>query len=213
MKVIAHRGWSQGDGENTMEFFTRTLGDNRVEGVELDIWGDSTRGILVTHNRPEEDQPSLPLQNVLNLFQSTTHEIFIECKMFSESTFQEIITTIKKYHLERRAVLFGFPEIARLFPWDKRDGIRLGIISKYPWNIKRDIETYNPDTILFGWNTKSERLAFKIWWSVFSSISKIVKKYPQIKFVAGVMFNEKDRLWLEKQGIYAATADKPFVWK
>jgi len=68
---------------------------------------------------------------------------------------------------------------------------------------------HGPDMVLFGWGNKKERFMFKIFWKFFS-LKSIFSKYPSIKFIVGVAYGEKDRLWISKHdGIYGATADMP----
>ena len=210
MKIFAHRGWSAGENENTLISFKKSV-DADFDGVEFDIrYGIDGQRIVVSHD-PATSTDVLGLEGALLFLRETRFEILIEFKEYTDGIYGEVIEMLRKYNLEDRSTLFAFPGVAEKFPWKNREGVKLGIIAPYPHHIKKYIEAYHPDVVLFGWGTKRERMLFKIIWSLYS-LPQMFKKYPQIKFIIGVAFTQKDKVWLEKQtGLYCYTADFPLL--
>ena len=217
MKIIAHRGWSSGKNENTLKAFQKAV-DNNLDGVEFDVrWSINKQNLIISHD-PENLGPrdlnnkALGLEEGLKFLADKNLELWIELKECDERLFSRLIDLLKKNNLIQKSLVFAFREVAESFNWQNRE-VQLGIIVEYPWKIKGNIRKYNPDSILMGWDdrwwTKS---VFKFLWSVFS-FDKLSKKYPNIKFVAGVVKNNSDHDWISRQkGLYSCTADKPFEW-
>ena len=52
MKLIAHRGWSEGPQENSAAAFERAAEDERIAGVEFDVRRAADGGTLVVSHDP-----------------------------------------------------------------------------------------------------------------------------------------------------------------
>lgn len=208
MKTFAHRGWSAGEEENTLSAFEKSVASG-LDGAEFDVrLSADGRSIILSHDRTN-DNSVLRLDDTLKYLKETEMELFIEVKEYSEKLFELLVEHLRQYGLVERATIFGFPKDAKLFPWTTRQDIKLGIIAPYPQDIRKYIETYNPEMVLLGWGNKKERLQFKIAWT-FLSLKRIFTKYPLVKFVIGVAYTEKDKQWLSRQfGLYGITADLP----
>lgn len=204
-KIIAHRGWSKGDGENTINAFKKAVLNN-MNGVEFDIrWHANGDRIIVSHDFTD-NVDVLTFKEALEYLKDKNLEIFIEFKEYSDKLFNEITSLLESYGLKDKTVLFGFRNIATRFPFNDRKGFKLGIIS-YPWNIKKDILKFNHDFIMMGYTSFLTKIAFKLYWGIFS-LSSIFRKYPDKKFVIGVTRSEKEREWiLRERGLYAITID------
>lgn len=211
MKTFAHRGWALGEIENTLVGFEKSA-QAGFDGVEFDVrFGPDGRTVILSHNAATGSVPTLTLGEALTHLQSSDMELLIEFKEYSDKLFELVIEHLQQHYLLSKATIFAFPEIAALFPWTNRAGVKLGIIAPYPQDIEKYIRLYYPDMVLMGWGTKKERLQFKIVWSVMS-LKKIFKKYANVKFVIGVAFQEKDKAWLSKQsGLYGFTGDMPLL--
>jgi glycerophosphoryl diester phosphodiesterase len=62
MKLIAHRGWSAGEDENTLAAFARAARDDRIAGVEFDVChAVDAMTLVVSHD------PPLHIENTLTL--------------------------------------------------------------------------------------------------------------------------------------------------
>jgi glycerophosphoryl diester phosphodiesterase len=202
MKIFAHRGWSAGRGENTLEAFKKSEAAG-LDGVEFDVRFEN---IILSHDYTN-DNGTLAFEDALKFLETTTLEILIEFKEYTPEFFARVTGLILKYGMADRTTVFAFPEITRDFPWGESRKVALGIISKYPHHLKRDIETYKPDMVLLGWGNKRERFLFKLVWNVLS-LSRTIKKYPRTKFVAGVAYDTRDIAWLATQGLHGATTDR-----
>ncbi|OIO30677.1 hypothetical protein AUJ77_02620 [Candidatus Nomurabacteria bacterium CG1_02_43_90] len=210
MKIFAHRGWSAGENENTLLAFKNSANAD-LEGIEFDIrYSTDGQSVVVSHD-PATSMHVLELEEAL-LFLSVTHlELLIEFKEYTPDLYVKVGEILRKYNLEERTTLFAFHSVAEKFPWENRGKVKLGIIAPYPHHIKKYIEAYHPDVVLFGWATKRERTLFKIIWSV-CSLPRIFAKYPHVKFIIGVAFTKKDKVWLDTQtGLYCCTADFPLL--
>lgn len=208
MKTFSHRGWAAGSIENTLLAFKKSA-EADLAGVEFDVrYGTDGRTVVCSHdktNNPDE----LSFDAALQHLSGTNLELLIELKEYSDDFYREVVSLIRKNNHVDQTTLFGFPDVAKLFPWQNRDGIRLGVISLYPQDISRDVEMYNPDMVLLGWGTKNERLQFRFVWT-FLSLASFFKKYAAVKFVIGVAYSEADKKWLSRQqGIYGITIDMP----
>lgn len=213
IKVVAHRGWSVGEEENTLNAFKKSYQKKGVFGVEFDVrWSTKRDRVVIAHDLDILDR-ALNLDVGLGFLSQTNLELFIEMKEFDESLFLKIIESLDNYNLKSKTIIFGFKEVATKFPWNNKKGVRLGIISKYPWEIKKDIFTFNPDFVLMGWDDRRwTKIVFKLIWNIFS-LTNLCKKYIDTNFVIGVAKTSGDYKWLLKQkGIYGITADHPFEW-
>lgn len=81
MKLIAHRGWSAGPGENSLAAFARAARDGRISGVEFDVClaADSDT-LVVSHDPPRHVENALTLDAALSLLSPTDFELFVEVK-------------------------------------------------------------------------------------------------------------------------------------
>ncbi|MCK1638554.1 glycerophosphodiester phosphodiesterase [Bradyrhizobium sp. 157] len=81
MKLIAHRGWSAGRGENSLAAFVRAARDGRISGVEFDVCraADSDT-LVVSHDPPRHVENALTLDAALSLLSPTDLELFVEVK-------------------------------------------------------------------------------------------------------------------------------------
>lgn len=210
MKIFTHRGWSAGEIENTLSAFKKSA-DAHSYGVEFDVrYGPLGKTVVCAHDKVA-DNKALSLDEALQYLKQTDMELLIELKEYSDEFYADVVGSLRKHNLVNRTNLFGFAPEAQLFPWKARQDIKLGIIAKYPHDIKKYIELYNPDVVLLGWGNKKERLQFMTAWA-FLSLRKTFEKYPTIKFVIGVAYTENDRKWLSKQqGLYGITADMPLL--
>jgi glycerophosphoryl diester phosphodiesterase len=73
MKLIAHRGWSAGRGENSLAAFARAARDGRVSGVEFDVClaADSDT-LVVSHDPPRHVENALTSMRHCRFFQRLT---------------------------------------------------------------------------------------------------------------------------------------------
>ncbi len=209
MKIFAHRGWAEGEIENTLLAFEKSANAG-FDGVEFDVrYGADGKTIVLSHDPGDTLAPSL--EDALQYLKSTNLELLIELKEYSDDFFVLLTQQLRKFDLVDRTTIFAFPEICTHFPWKLRQDIRLGIIAPYPGDIKKCIEKYNPDMVLMGWGNKKERLQFKFAWSMLS-LAKTFAKYPAVKFIVGVAYKEGDKHWLsKKKGLHGFTADMPLL--
>lgn len=210
MKIFAHRGWSAGLGENTISAFKKSV-DEEVDGVEFDVrYGVDGETVILSHDKTG-DSSALTLDEALRYLQTTNLELLIEFKEYSDEFYALVVECLRKYNLVGRATIFAFPKEAKHFPWTDRKDIKMGIIAPYPKDIRKFIEAYSPDMILFGWGNKRERLKFKLAWAVLS-LAKTFARYPSVKFSIGVAYGKEDARWLVRQkGLYGITADLPLL--
>lgn len=205
MKIFSHRGWAAGKGENTLAAFRRSNGAG-LSGVEFDVRLGPKGAIVVSHDHTK-DEGVLTLEQALEYLQTTALELLIEFKEYSPAFFTRVVALLDRYGVTDRSTIFAFSGVSRHFPWEERRTVRLGIISQYPHHIKRDVKKYHPDMVLLGWVTKTERFLFKLVWSILS-LAETTKKYPALRFVVGVAYNDSDVAWLaEKQSLYGVTRD------
>lgn len=208
MKIFAHRGWSAGLGENTMPALRKAVGIG-TDGVEFDVRLSVDGQTVVLSHDLVDDNLKPTLEEALRFIKPTGLEVLIELKEYSDEFYASVIEHIYRHDLSGRTTVFAFLKEAKQFPWLDRKDIKLGIIAPYPRDIKKYIEAYKPDMVLLGWGNKKERLQFKLVWNVFSLV-RTFAKYPSVKFVIGVAYNEKDAGWLSRQsGLYGITADLP----
>ena len=200
MKIIAHRGWSSGDEENTLAAIRRAATEPSVSGVELDIHRSDDGGLAVSHGRPHPGAAGF--DEVAQFISETTLEAFVELK--EPGIAPEAARRLASAGLGSRAVIFGPGEF--LEDWDGERQVGLGVIAPYPWQIPRLAATHAPDMILLGWDERAwTRLAFRAWWSVFS-LRRMGQRHSAAVAV-GVARRASDLRWLHRQGIDAAVAD------
>ena len=212
VKVIAHRGWSAGKEENTINAFIKAY-DKGVCGVEFDVrWASDKKLPIVSHD-PSEHKNALCLNECIEFLSSTQFDLYIEMKEHDEELFSEVIKLLEKFNLKERTLVFGFKHVAESFPWGDTD-VSLGIITKYPWHIKKDVKRFQPDFVLTGWDYRWwTRPVFKFMWATAFSMKRFAKKHDGVKFVAGIAMSKGDYKWLAKRkGLHACTVDKPFDW-
>jgi len=205
MKLIAHRGWSEGGQENTAAAFARAAADARVAGVEFDVCRAADTGALVvSHDPPARAQAALSLDAALSLLAPTRLELFVEIKQ--PGLAEAVIARLVAHGLAARSVVFAFAPVARTFPWEGAGPVRLGIIAPYPWQLGRIVREHAPDVLFLGWDARAwTRLAFRTWWSVFS-LEDMARRH-RLPVVAGIVQRAGDLDWLARQNIYAAVAD------
>ncbi len=210
MKSFAHRGWSAGAGENTIEAFKKSK-EAGIDGVEFDIrYGVDGKTIVVIHNRAK-DNKVLTFEEALNYLRETELELLIECKEYEERFYKLAVDFVKQFGLEKRVTFFAFPHIASKFPWNEPREHKLGIIAPLPQHIAKYSQMYKPDMILLGWGDRIQRFAFKLVWSLVS-LPRVIQAMPKVRLVVGVAFTKADVLWLSKQGgLYGYTIDNPNI--
>ena len=127
MKLIAHRGWSAGPGENSLAAFARAAREGRISGVEFDVClaADSDT-LVVSHDPPRPVENALTLDAALSLLSPTDLELFVEVK--ETGLVSRVIERLVASNLARRSVVFAFAAVARSFPWEAARPVRLGII-------------------------------------------------------------------------------------
>jgi hypothetical protein len=209
MKLIAHRGWSEGPQENSAAAFQRAAEDERIAGVEFDICRAADSGMLVvSHDPPPRAREVLSLDAVLELLAPTRLELYVEIK--EPGLAEAVIERLVACGLAGRAIVFAFAPVARSFPWQGARPVRLGIIAPYPWRLTRIVREHAPDVLLLGWDGRAwTRLAFRLWWSVFS-LDRMARRHGK-PVVAGIVQRTGDLDWLARQGVYAAVADMDAV--
>jgi hypothetical protein len=209
VKLIAHRGWSQGAGENTLAAFARAAADPRVTGVEFDVCRDAaSAALLVTHDSPRSAVSTLTLDAALAFLVQTDLDLFIETKQAGIA--EAVIAALTATGLAERSVVFAFADVAQSFPWAGRRPVRLGAILLYPWTMHRFIAAHDPDVILLGWDERRwTRAAFRAWWSAFS-LARLFRRYRK-PVVAGIVRRPDDLDWLEAQHVHAAVADMDVI--
>ena len=209
MRLIAHRGWSQGAGENTLEAFARAAGAPRLSGVEFDVRRCLTAGTLVvTHDPPRAAAPVLGLDDALAFLAGTDLDLLVEIKEVGIAA--AVIERLVARGLAERSVVFAFANVARSFPWQYPRHVRLGAILLYPWTMQRFIDAHDPDVILLGWDERPwTRAAFRAWWSV-ASLSRLSRRTGK-PVIAGIVRRVADLHWLAQQSVHAAVVDMDFI--
>jgi len=214
MTLYAHRGWSMGRGdgwaENTLSAFDKSKRAG-ITAVEVDLrTHPQTKEIILSHDPVKADKDYTTLAEALAYIKDAEWQIIIEFKEYDRDLFTQVQTLLAKYELQDRAVLFGFNDIAKNFPWVESRQVKLGIIVEYPWQIKGISTRHKPDCILLGWDDRKwTQLAFKLWWSVFS-LKSMAKKYG-IKIISGVAETSAHVHWFAKQHILGYTCDLQVV--
>ena len=144
MKLIAHRGWSAGEGENTLAAMARAAHDDRISGVELDVRYAAKRGILVvSHDPPRDIESALTLDAALALLSRTSLELFVEIKEAGIASM--VIDRLVSSNVADRSVVFAFAPVAKSFHWQGTRPVRLGVIVTHPWNLNAVMRSHAPD--------------------------------------------------------------------
>jgi hypothetical protein len=205
MKLIAHRGWSAGPGENSLAAFARAARDGRISGVEFDVrLAADFDTLVVSHDPPRHVENALTLDSALSLLSRTDLELFVEVK--ETELVSRVIERLVASNVACRSVVFAFAAVARSFPWERARPVRLGIVVMYPWNLNRVVRRYAPDVLLLGWDARTwTRVAFRAWWSVFS-LEQLARRH-RVPVVVGIVQRMDDLHWLSRQRLYGAVAD------
>ena len=205
MKLLAHRGWRAGAGENTLAAFARAAGEPGISGIELDVRRAADgNALLVCHDPPRAGEPALRLDAALEFLSGTSLELFVEVK--ERDIAAQVVDKLVAAKLAERAVVFAFAPVARAFPWKEARPVRLGIIVIYPWNLDRAMRICAPDVLFLGWDHRAwTRAAFRAWWSVFS-LRRIGERH-RVPVVVGIVQRAADLDWLARQGVDAAVTD------
>ncbi len=204
MKLIAHRGWNAGVGENSLAAFERAERDQGVVGVEFDV-SRAARGpgLTVSHDAPS-GEGEVTLDAALSFLARTDLELFLELK--EEGLAPAVIDMLVTYGAAERSVVFGFATAARSFPWRDSRPVRLGLIVKYPWSLARSMRAHRPDMLFMGWDDRVwTRVAFRAWWSAFPLAG--VGRRCRVPIVVGVVQRRADLDWLSGQDVHAAVVD------
>jgi len=203
LKLIAHRGWAAGAGENTLAAFRRAAADGRISGVEFDVRRDpASERLLVSHDPPQAGVATLALDEALGFLAGTRLELLAEVK--EPGIAPAVIDALVEAGVAERSVVFGFADVARTFPWAAPRPVRLGAILVHPWTMGRFIAAHRPDVISLGWDGRAwTRLAFRAWWLPLGSPAQ---RYGRPAIV-GIVRRKKDLDWLARRNVHAAVAD------
>jgi glycerophosphoryl diester phosphodiesterase family protein len=205
MKLVAHRGWAAGGGENTLAAMARAAADDRISGVEIDVrYVAELSTLVVSHDPPFDVENALTLDAALSFLSRTNLELLVELKEAGIAPL--VIEALVSKGLADRSIVFAFAKVARSFPWQGARPVRLGVIVMYPWNLGHVARRYAPDVLMLGWDDRAwTRAAFRAWWSVFS-LKRLARRH-QVPIVAGIVQRPDDLDWLARQEVYAAVAD------
>ena len=217
MQILAHRGWNMDINkqtnwsENSLSAFDLAQSHPDITGVEIDIRRHPTTGkIVLSHDPIVANMKYLTLDKALEVVSKQNWQTVIEFKEYDRGLFDEVANLVNKYNLCTKSTLFAFGDIAQNFPWQKRQKLNLGIIAEYPWQIAQTVRTYQPDTLLLGWDERPWTfIAFATWWSIFD-LRKVTKKY-NIQLVAGVAQSTSQLNWARKIGVTTITADMQLI--
>ena len=209
MNIISHRGWSEGEGENTLSAFQKSA-NAQIAGIEFDIRQNSNGEVIVSHDASKPE--TLLFKDALSFLKTTNLQLFIELKEPKRDLLATALSSIENASVTQPVTLFGHKEnVTALFPFTHR-AIQSGIIARYPWQITQFINRYKPDFLLTGFDQRPwTRVAFRLYWSIFS-LKNLLQKHPKTKFIIGVANNASDIRWLSKQkGLYGITTDNPLL--
>ena len=205
MKLFAHRGWCAGAEENTLAAFARAVEQTGIAGIELDVrCAADGRTLLVCHDPPRADAPTLTFSAALDFLSGTNLDLFVEIKESGIAPL--VIDQLVAAKLAERSVVFAFAPVARSFPWQAARGVRLGIIVLFPWELDRAVRAHAPDVLFLGWDHRAwTRRAFRAWWSVFS-LKRLGVRH-KLPVVVGIVQRAEDLDWLRRRGVHAAVTD------
>ena len=114
MLLIAHRGFSAGEDENTLAALERTAADGRVGGVELDIRRAKDGSDVVLRHDPftgAADEPvPTPLDDALAFAKERGWEVLLECKEYDAAIYNRVRELVERHAMADNIVLFGFRE-------------------------------------------------------------------------------------------------------
>ena len=209
MNIISHRGWSEGEGENTLSAFQKSA-NAQIAGIEFDIRQNSNGEVIVSHDASKPE--TLLFKDALSFLKTTNLQLFIELKAPDPELLSKALSHIQNASLSQTVTIFAHAENAgALFPFTHRK-IQSGIIARYPWQITQFINRYKPDFLLTGFDQRPwTRIAFRLYWSIFS-LKNVFQKHPETKFIIGIANSVSDIRWLSKQkGIYGITTDNPLL--
>jgi len=209
MLLIAHRGFAQGEDENTLAAFTRASVDARVGGVEVDIrWSRDRSDVVLRHDPFTGGEPApLSLDDALDFAAARRWQVLIECKEYNDALFARVRALVEKHAIADRVVLFGFKDVAEKFAWAEARPFRLGVIEEYPWRIAETVARFAPDVVLMGWSGEWTRRIVKAYWAM-RSLKRLAARHSGTALVMGVAQSEADIAWLRRQdALYAATVD------
>src|SRR5258707_2703596 len=164
MLLIAHRGFAEGEHENTLAAFTRAAADPRIGGVEVDIrWSRDRSDIVLRHDpfTDGNDPEPLSLDDALDFAAAQSWHVLIECKEYDDGLFARVRALVEKHGVADRVVLFGFKDVAEKFAWGASRPFRLGVIEEYPWRIADTVRRLSPDVVLMGWSGGWKRRVVK----------------------------------------------------
>jgi glycerophosphoryl diester phosphodiesterase len=120
MKLIAHRGWSAGEDENTLAAFACTACDDRISGVEFDVrYVADTGNLVVSHNPPLHIENALTLDAALSFLSQTALELFMEFKEAGLASV--VIEKLVSSNVAHRSVVFAFAAVHDPFCGRLRD--------------------------------------------------------------------------------------------
>ncbi len=212
MLLIAHRGFAEGEHENTLAAFARAAADPRIDGVEVDIRWSRDRSDVVLRHDPftgADDAAPLSLDEALDFAKARRWQVLVECKEYDDALFARVRALVDKHAIGDRVVLFGFRDVAEKFAWGEARPFRLGVIEEYPWRIAETVRRFAPDVVLMGWAGGWSRRAVKIYWSM-RSLKRLAERHSRTQFVMGVAQSETDITWLRRHhALFAATVDFP----
>ncbi|NTV44675.1 MAG: glycerophosphodiester phosphodiesterase [Candidatus Yonathbacteria bacterium] len=206
---IAHRGWSKGvPEENTREAFRRAEKAG-MHGVEFDVrWSDARAEPVVCHYQWQEKEAE-SLDDALAFLSTASFSILLlEIKEYHPFLWIEIKRLLAYYGLIEKTVVFAFPRVAKKFPWQTRERMRLGVISIFPWRMAHYAKL-KPSVILFGYDDRKwTQVLFRlIWWD--SALRRLFHIHPDVGFIIGVAQNDKHISHLEGlDGLYGYTVDR-----
>ncbi len=211
MHLIAHRGWSMGNGEdwveNTLSAFNKSKNSQHITGIEIDIRRHpQTNEIVLHHDVIDDGVECLTLRKALQYAKKQNWQILIEFKEYDKNLFNEVLAQVAQFGLNEKCLLFGFYDVVKDFPFGNKIPTNLGLIVEYPWQIKSAVTECTPDIVLLGWDDRKwTQLAFRIWWGLFSL--KKLSALLNVPFIIGVAESKDHLQWCAKRGVHACTID------
>lgn len=214
MKIIAHRGWSMGEWENSLSALERSAIDARINGIEIDVrWSERLNDVVVLHDPIEKNRNdhTHSLEEILNFGKQHNWDVYVEIKEYSDTLVSRIVELLEIHDLLDNAVIFGFEKVASLLDWKGGRKISLGVISMFPWQISRIVETYQPEVLLMGWDERKwTQFLVRLYWNL-RDFSKIKTAYPNVLSVFGVAQSQEHLDWIEQHGADVAIVDMEHI--